>query len=140
MFKLIDFNVDKQLSNEVIDMLKNDSRSPFDYLREPLASLLGLVTHPAVGCELGVLTDDEGLSSGYCVFSQKEILQFYISPDQRDKKLGREMLNKVKEIFKGRGLTTIHINILHTEQAQRFWEGNGAYCENANARYYLMEL
>lgn len=99
MFKLIDYKSHPHHSSEVLDMLRNDDRPPFDPFREPLASILGMINHPSPGYELGVLTDYDDVACGYCLYSAKEIHQFYISQACRGGKLGVQMLEFVKKLL-----------------------------------------
>ncbi|MCI1676596.1 MAG: GNAT family N-acetyltransferase [Ewingella americana] len=140
MFKVIDFKNDRKLVDGIINMLRDDAKSPFDYLSEPLSSLLGLVTNPVVDRKLGTLINDDGIICGYVVFSFSEIHQFYVAPDYRNQRLGREMLSKLTQVFKLRGLSRVVVNVLHTEQARRFWVGNGALPEDANSHLYIILL
>ncbi|HDL7455145.1 TPA: GNAT family N-acetyltransferase [Yersinia enterocolitica] len=140
MFIIINDKTEPEITCEVRNMLNSDAKSPFDVFSEPLSSLLGLMNYRCEDRELGVLLNSESIVCGYSIFSLNEIHQFYISPNFRKQKLGREMLNEMKLIFKLRGEIVINIHPLDTSEAKCFWKSVGAHCENLSSRLWCIPL
>lgn len=140
MFKIFNWQQEPDLVEEICAMLGSDAKAPFNVFSEPLANVLGMMTHPVDGYEIGALLDDDDHVCGYALFTSVKILQFYVAPDFRMQGHGRAMIEALKQIYKEMNAVIIDIPVRSTEQARSFWEACGAYCEDPNSQLWCIVL